>query len=141
MGTAKTAPDNFDDDWGPESSAGFEEEAPAPPAQETDELDFLKPEDVIRLVGRSGRIEMTRARLPRANEAYSDTVLLVTVGEKKVPFKVGLKNYDKGYVALFNKFGKNLATWKGALKFKVMPHTNRQTGLTKQDGFIAYRPV
>jgi hypothetical protein len=115
-----------DDDWGPNDAQEDSGEMPESSADST-RSEFLKPHHVGS--ARVGTLELLS--VTGATE-YSDVVLHVKLGSRT--YRMGLKTFDPGYVALLKKFGKKKSDWKGTLRYKVMPHRGRP------DGFIAVRP-
>ena len=124
--------DPFTDDWNPGTATGEGVEAASDEVPEAaidpERTDFLKPHHVARkpqgfceLVSVSGATE------------YSDIILHLKLGSRM--FRLGLKNFDRSFVALRKKFGAKKADWHGKLEYRVMPHKG------KPDGFVAVRPA
>lgn len=116
-----------DDDWGmPGDAQETTEEMPEASVDPT-RTPFLKP---FHLKEREGRIELMGAS---GGTEYSDVVLHVQVGKKQ--FRLGLRTFDPGYLALRAKFGGKREDWHGTLRYRVMPHKGRA------DGYVAIRPA
>lgn len=115
-----------DDDWGPEGITTPSEDMPEGNT-DPDKAPFLKP---FNLNSREGRLELLSAG---PGTEYSDVVLHVKVG--RTNYRIGLRTFDSGYIALRKKFGPKRSDWHGPLLFKVKPHKGRT------DGYVAVRPA
>lgn len=125
----KKSDDRFqDDDWGPTDGAipdSFDEMPEA--IVDPNRTDWLKP---WHLDARQGTFELLS--VSGATE-FSDVTLHIQIGRKN--FRLGLRTFDAGYMALKNKYGKKPSDWHGTLRFKVMPHKGRP------DGYVSVRPA
>jgi len=117
---------NEEDDWGPPgATTGASDEVPE--AQiDPSRSPFLKP---YHLKKDQGTLELVSVG---PSTEYSDIVLHVKVDG--TAYRMGLRNFDPGFVALRKKFGAKKSDWHGTLRYRVMPHK----GNTR--GFVAVRP-
>lgn len=115
-----------DDDWGPQEGTAASDEMPEA-SVDPERTPFLKP---WHMKERRGRLELVSVS---GSTEYSDAVFHVKYGGKS--YRIGLKNFDPGYIACRKKFGNKRADWHGMLEFKIMPHRGNP------DGYVAIRPA